>query len=91
MTALLVRNVGTRVWIWPWGEDGPTRVAPDEEIWIEFSPPLKRQPGESGVDYLDRVNAACEAGDPRVALFVSLRDAGMLGPPLGADAPQTMH
>jgi hypothetical protein len=77
-TWTLVRNVGTRVWIWPWGEDGPERVEPGDEIWIGFTPSLKRQPGESGEAFLDRVDARCQAGDERIRLVDALWRAGML-------------
>jgi hypothetical protein len=77
--AVLVRNVGTKTWHWPWGDDGPERVEPGQVIDVETSPPPQRNPGETSVECRARLAQRRREGCPRIrflrALWLAWHDA----------------
>lgn len=86
---LTVRNVSNTSWVWPWGDEGPERVAPGQVIDVELLPPARRQPNETSLEYRARLEAELERGDERVAYLGALFRAGKM---LSVDAPApTVH
>jgi hypothetical protein len=77
---MLVRNISTKAWHWPYTEDGtPDRVEPGEEYWIDVPRPPKPLPGEPHPAYRLRLDEYVRTvQQPWIDLVKSLREAGMM-------------